>query len=151
MSEHKVKISWQNKGEDFSYSGYDRTHTWEFEGGKTMKASAAPEYMGKIDFVNPEEALAAALSSCHMMTFLFVCSKKKIVVETYEDDSVAILGKNSNNKMAVTELYLRPRITFRGENKPANELIDSLHEKAHEECFIANSVLTKIIIEPVYI
>jgi organic hydroperoxide reductase OsmC/OhrA len=107
--------------------------------------------MGKIDFVNPEEALAAALSSCHMMTFLFVCSKKKIVVETYEDDSVAILGKNSNNKMAVTELYLRPRITFRVENKPSNELIDSLHEKAHEECFIANSVLTKIIIEPVYI
>ena len=150
MSEHKVKISWQNKGTDFSYAAYDRTHTWEFEGGKTIQASAAPEYMGKIDFINPEEALAASLSSCHMMTFLFVCSKKKYIVETYQDDSKAILAKNENNKMAVTELYLYPKVTFRGENQPSNEMIDVLHEKAHEECFIANSVLTKIIIEPNY-
>ena len=150
MSEHKVKISWQNKGTDFSYAAYDRTHTWEFEGGKTFQASAAPEYMGKIDFINPEEALAASLSSCHMMTFLFVCSKKKYIVETYQDDSIAILAKNENNKMAVTELYLHPKVTFRGENQPSNEMIDVLHEKAHEECFIANSVLTKIIIEPNY-
>ena len=150
MSEHKVKISWQNKGTDFSYSAYDRTHTWEFEGGKTIQASAAPEYMGKIDFINPEEALAASLSSCHMMTFLFVCSKKKYIVETYVDQSIAILAKNENNKMAVTQLYLRPKISFRGENQPTNEMIDMLHEKAHEECFIANSVLTKIIIEPIY-
>jgi organic hydroperoxide reductase OsmC/OhrA len=150
MSEHKVKISWQNKGTDFTYSAYDRTHTWEFEGGKIIQASAAPEYMGKIDFINPEEALAAALSSCHMMTFLFVCSKKKYILETYEDLSIAILAKNENNKMAVTQLYLRPKITFKGENQPSKEMIDFLHEKAHEECFIANSVLTKIIIEPIY-
>ncbi len=150
MSEHKVKISWQNKGTDFTYSAYDRTHTWEFEGGKTIQASAAPEYMGKIDFINPEEALVASLSSCHMMTFLFVCSKKKIIVETYEDQSIAILAKNSTNKMAITEVYLRPKISFRGENQPTREMIDLLHEKAHEECFIANSVLTKIIIEPIY-
>ncbi len=150
MSEHKVKIFWQNKGTDFTYSAYDRTHTWEFEGGKTIQASAAPEYMGKLDFINPEEALAASLSSCHMMTFLFLCSKKKYIVESYEDQSIAILAKNRNNKMAVTELFLRPKITFRGENQPGIKMIDFLHEKAHEECFIANSVLTKIIIEPIY-
>jgi len=142
MSDHKVKIFWKNEKEDFSYKAYDRTHTWEFEGGKKITASAAPEYIGNIDYINPEEALAAALSSCHMMTFLFVASKKKLVVETYEDQSVAILEKNDKNKMAVTKLYLRPKIIFRGSIQPDKETMDKLHEKAHEECFIANSVLT---------
>lgn len=150
MSEHKVKINWKNTGEDFSYKGYDRTHTWEFEGGKIIQASAAPEYMGRIDFINPEEALAAALSSCHMMTFLFLASKNKYVVDTYEDPSIAILEKNEKSQMAVTKLYLRPKITFKGENIPDHEMIIQLHEKAHEECFIANSVLTEIIIEPAF-
>ncbi len=150
MSIHKVKISWKNEKDDFSYFNYDRTHSWEFEGGKKMIASAAPEYIGNIEHINPEEALAAALSSCHMMTFLFVCSKKKYIVGSYEDSSEAVLEKNSKNKMAVTKLYLRPKITFIGENQPTTEMLDLLHEKAHEECFIANSVLTEIIIEPVY-
>jgi len=145
-----VKISWKNEKEDFSYFEYDRTHTWEFEGGKKMIASAAPEYIGNIDYINPEEALAAALSSCHMMSFLYIASKKKFIVESYEDQSEAVLEKNSKNKMAVTKLYLRPKITFRGENQPSKEMVNLLHEKAHEECFIANSVLTEIIIEPIY-
>ena len=144
MSIHKVKINWKNEKEDFSYAAYDRTHTWEFEGGKIMQASAAPEYMGAIEYINPEEALAAALSSCHMMSFLYVASKKKYIVETYEDASVA------NNKMAITKMYLKPKITFRGENQPDKAAIDALHHLAHEECFIANSVLTEIIIDPVY-
>ena len=150
MSIHKVKISWKNEKEDFSYFEYDRTHTWEFEGGKKMIASAAPEYIGNIDYINPEEALAAALSSCHMMSFLYIASKKKFIVENYEDQSEAVLEKNSKNKMAVTKLNLKPKITFRGENQPSKEMVNLLHEKAHEECFIANSVLTEIIIEPIY-
>jgi organic hydroperoxide reductase OsmC/OhrA len=145
-----VKISWKNEKEDFSYFEYDRTHTWEFEGGKKMIASAAPEYIGNIDYINPEEALAAALSSCHMMSFLYIASKKKFIVENYEDQSEAVLEKNSKNKMAVTKLNLKPKITFRGENQPSKEMVNLLHEKAHEECFIANSVLTEIIIEPIY-
>ena len=148
MSIHKVKISWKNEKDDFSYYEYDRTHSWEFEGGKTIIASAAPEYIGNIQYVNPEEALAAALSSCHMMSFLFVASKKKIVVATYEDQAEAILEKNSQNKMAVTKMYLRPKVTFRDE-QPSKEIIELLHQKAHEECFIAHSVLTEIIIEPI--
>lgn len=151
MSQHKVKINWQNKGDDFSYKAYDRAHTWEFEGGKTIKASAAPEYMGNIEYINPEEALAAALASCHMMTFLFIASKKKYIVETYEDHAIAILAKNEKNKMAVTQLYLRPKVMFRVDNQPDKLTLDQLHEKAHEECFIANSVLTEIIIEPIYL
>ncbi|MFT4661211.1 MAG: organic hydroperoxide reductase OsmC/OhrA [Flavobacteriales bacterium] len=150
MSEHKVYLRWNNKGEDFLYKTYDRSHLWEFEGGTLIKASAAADYLGKAELVNPEEAFAASLSSCHMLTFLAIASLKKYIVSTYEDNVVAILGKNEKRKMAVKTLYLRPNITFEGDNIPDNTTIDEMHHRAHQECFIANSVLTEIIVEPVY-
>ena len=149
MSEHKVKITWENKNEDFSYRAYDRTHLVEFEEGKSFVGSAAPEYMGDNKFINPEEELGAALSSCHMMTFLFIASKKKLVVERYEDDGFAVLEKNEAGKMAVTKMILRPKVTFRDGVVVSKEELMELHEKAHDGCFIANSVLTQIIIEPI--
>jgi len=150
MSEHIVSLSWKNESEDFSYKNYDRTHNWKFEGGTVVKASAAPEYLGKKEFVNPEEAFAASLASCHMLTFLAIASIKKYTIETYEDRAVAILEKNEKSRMAVTKLYLRPKITFTGNNIPDETIIDEMHHRAHTECFIANSVLTEIIIEPVF-
>ena len=150
MSEHKVYLSWKNEGEDFSYKTYDRSHLWKFEGGTLIKASAAPDYLGKSELVNPEEAFAAALASCHMLTFLAIASMKKYTVATYEDNAVAILGKNEKLKMAVTTVYLRPNIRFTGDNIPDTTIIDEMHHRAHQECFIANSVLTEIIVEPVY-
>ena len=77
MSEHKVNWSWKNESDDFSYKNYDRTHSWKFEGGRFVKAAAAPEYLGKKEFVNPEESFAASLASCHMLTFLALASMKK--------------------------------------------------------------------------
>jgi organic hydroperoxide reductase OsmC/OhrA len=150
MSEHKVYLRWKNRGEDFFYKTYDRTHLWEFEGGTTIEASAAPDYLGKAVLVNPEEAFAASLSSCHMLTFLAIASMKKYMISTYEDNAVAILGKNENRKMVVKTLYLRPNINFEGDNIPNKTTIDEMHDRAHKECFIANSVLTEIIIEPAY-
>jgi len=150
MSEHKVNLSWKNESEDFSYKNYDRTHIWKFEGGSVFKASAAPEYLGKKEFVNPEEAFAASLASCHMLTFLAIASIKKYTIEIYEDTAVAILEKNEKSRMAVTKLFLRPRITFMGDNIPDKTTIEEMHHRAHTECFIANSVLTEIIIEPVF-
>ena len=166
MSEHKVNLSWKNELEDFSYKKYDRTHSWKFEGGTVVKASAAPEYLGKKEFVNPEEAFAASLASCHMLTFLAIASMKKYTIAVYEDNAVAILEKNEKStsthfdklsgvgsgqaRMAVTKLYLRPKITFIGDNIPDKTIIDEMHHRAHTECFIANSVLTEIIIEPVF-
>jgi organic hydroperoxide reductase OsmC/OhrA len=150
MSEHKVKLCWKNEQDDFSYKNYDRTHSWKFEGGSVVKASAAPEYFGKKEFVNPEEAFAASLASCHMLTFLAIASLKKYTVEIYEDTAIAILEKNEKSRMAVTKLYLRPKITFVGDNIPDKTIIDEMHQRAHMECFIANSVVTKIIIEPVF-
>ena len=150
MSEHKVYLSWKNEGEDFSYKTYDRSHMWKFEGGTLIKASAAPDYLGKAELVNPEEAFAASLASCHMLTFLAIASMKKYTVASYEDNAVAILGKNEKLKMAVTTVYLRPNIGFTGDNIPDKTIIDEMHHRAHQECFIANSVLTEIIVEPVY-
>ena len=150
MSEHKVYLSWKNEGEDFSYKTYDRSHLWKFEGGTLIKASAAPDYLGRSELVNPEEAFTASLASCHLLTFLAIASMKKYTVAMYEDNAVAILGKNEKLKMAVTTVYLRPKITFNGDNIPDKTIIDEMHHRAHQECFIANSVLTEIIVEPVY-
>ena len=150
MSEHKVYISWKNEGEVFSYKTYDRSHLWKFEGGTIIQASAAPDYLGKSELVNPEEAFAASLASCHMLTFLAIASMKKYMVASYEDNAVAILGKNEKLKVAVTTVYLRPNIIFKGENIPDKTTIDEMHHRAHQECFISNSVLTEIIVEPVY-
>ena len=151
MSEHTVNLLWKNESEDFSYKNYDRTHSWKFEGGIDVKASAAPEYLGKKEFVNPEEAFAASLASCHMLTFLAIASMKKYTIETYEDNAVAILEKNEKSRMAITKLYLRPKITFTGDNIPEKTTINEMHHRAHIECFIANSVSTEIIIEPLFL
>jgi organic hydroperoxide reductase OsmC/OhrA len=147
-SEHKVNIDWKNTREDLSYFTYDRSHSWKFEGGKIVLASSAPEYGGKIEFVNPEEALAAAVASCHMLSFLYVASKGKWVVDHYKDKAIGILDKNEKGQIAVTQLFLRPVITFRGDKIPTEALVNEMHQKAHNECFIARSVLTEIIIQP---
>ena len=150
MSKHIVNLLWKNESEDFSYKNYDRTHSWKFEGGIVLKASAAPEYLGKKELVNPEEAFAASLASCHMLTFLAIASMKKYTIEIYEDEAVAILEKNEKSRMAVTKLYLSPKITFTGDNVPDKTIINKMHHRAHTECFISDSVLTEIIIEPVF-
>jgi organic hydroperoxide reductase OsmC/OhrA len=150
MSEYKVYISWKNEGEDFSYKTYDRTHLLKFGGGSLVQASAAPEYLGNATLVNPEESFAASLASCHMLTFLAIASMKKYMVASYEDNAVAILGKNEKLKMVITTVYLRPNIIFKGDNIPDRTTIDEMHHRAHQECFISNSVLTEIIVEPVY-
>ena len=148
MSEYKVKLKWQSASDDFSYKNYDRTHEWEFGGGMTVKASAAPEYLGKPEYVNPEEAFIASLVSCHMLTFLAIASYKKYFVKSYTDEAVGIVGKNSSNKMAVLQVVLRPVIEFTGSTQPSEQDLKSMHEKAHTECFISNSVLTEVLVEP---
>ncbi len=148
MSEHKVRVSWARGAADFSYEAYDRTHTWAFPGGTRVEASAAPEYRGRRELPNPEEALVAALSSCHMLTFLALAARRRLVVERYEDDAVGHMEKNAQGRIAITRVVLRPRIAFGGEGPPAAEELARLHHLAHEQCFIANSVKTEVTVEP---
>ncbi len=149
MSEHEVRVTWKRSGGDFSYETYDRTHSWQFGGGKSLEASSAPEFHGRAELPNPEEALAAALSSCHMLTFLALAARKRFTVDAYEDSAVALLEKNPDGKLAVTRVRLRPRAVFGGERRPDAADLERLHARAHSECFIANSVKTEVRVEAV--
>jgi organic hydroperoxide reductase OsmC/OhrA len=146
MSEHKVSVSWQRGGADFRYESYPREHDVRFEGGVTLRASAAPEYRGQLACPNPEEGLVFAASSCHMLTFLAIAAKRGLVVDSYEDHAVGVLAKNESGKLAVTRITLRPKITWGGA-APSAETLQRMHEASHRECFIANSVKSQIDIE----
>ena len=148
MSEHRVLVKWERASPDFGYESYNRDHTWAFDGGVTVKASAAPAYRGNPDCVDPEEALVAALSSCHMLTFLALASRKKVIVDAYDDDATGFMTKNAQGKLAITRCVLRPLIRFGGSSVPSADELAKLHDLAHHECFIANSVLTEVTVEP---
>lgn len=147
VSEHKATVSWQRETADFSYESYDRNHTWHFEGGCEVAASAAPDFLGSDDRVDPEEAFVAAISSCHMLTFLAIAARRRLVVDRYLDRAVGTMEKNEAGRLAVTRVVLRPEIEFAGA-PPGAEQIAKLHELSHRECFIANSVRTEIAVEP---
>ncbi len=144
MSEHKATLRWERGGAEFSYQKYPRDHTWSFDGGHTMTATAAPAYLGNPANVDPEEAFVAALASCHMLTFLSIACKQKFVLDSYEDEAVGHMEKNADGKLAITRVELRPKITWSGNRRPSAEELDKMHHAAHENCFIANSVKTNV-------
>ena len=143
MSEHLAHIQWERRSQDFSYKSYNREHQWTFEGGLQITASAAPAYLGKPEFVDPEEAFVATLSACHMLTFLALCSMKQIVVDCYSDHATGYLEKNEAGALAITRVELRPVCEYSGD-PPDRETLGQLHDSAHKQCFIANSVHTRI-------
>jgi organic hydroperoxide reductase OsmC/OhrA len=146
VSEHHATVSWQRTTEDFSYESYDRDHSWSFEGGVEVAASAAPDFLGSAERVDPEQAFVASLSSCHMLTFLAIASRRRLVVERYVDRAVGTMEKNADGKLAITRVALRPDIEFSGEG-PSAERLAKMHELSHRECFIANSVSSEIVVE----
>jgi organic hydroperoxide reductase OsmC/OhrA len=147
MSEHTVTVEWKRETPDFTYQSYNRDHDWTFDGGVTVRASAAPAYLGSESCVDPEEAFVASLSSCHMLTFLAIAAKKRFVVDGYRDHAVGVLGKDPSGRLAVVRVTLRPEIRFGGEKTPTPDELRLLHDQAHHACFIANSVKTEVIIE----
>jgi organic hydroperoxide reductase OsmC/OhrA len=149
MSEHHATIHWKKTSASFAYADYNREHEWRFDDGKTVvRASAAPAFKGKPELVDPEEAFVAALSSCHMLTFLALCSRKEIVVESYVDDAVGHLEKNAEGQLVVTRVELRPRIEFAHGQAPEAGALRELHASAHKGCFLANSVKTDVSVAP---
>lgn len=144
MSEHTATLKWERGGAEFTYPKYPRDHTWSFDGGHTMTASAAPAYLGNLAHVDPEEAFVASLASCHMLTFLSLACKQRFVLDAYEDHAVGHLEKGADGKLAITRVELRPKITWSGERVPNAQELEKLHHGAHENCFIANSVKTKV-------
>jgi len=151
MSEHKATVEWRRQGAGFDYKTYSRSHTLEFEGGIRVPAGASPDNIPPTARgaagVDPEQAFVASLSSCHMLWFLHLAWQAKLVVDHYVDHASGILGKNAEGREAMTRVTLRPLVTFSGRQPSAGEHAQ-LHEAAHHKCFIANSVKTRIILEP---
>lgn len=145
MSKYTITLNWENSDLDnFTYDHYNRDHIVNFGGDQVLKNSSAPEYKGSTNASNPEELLAAAVASCHMLTFLAIATKTGIKVSRYACRSEAILDKKENGKMAVTTINLFPEIVFYGDKQPDAEQLKKMHEKAHHNCFIAQSIESKV-------
>jgi len=150
MAEHKAAVRWKlaADGEAFLKGRYSREHTWTFDGGVTVPASPSPGVVpapySNPAGVDPEEAYVASISSCHMLTYLFVASRQGFLVERYEDEAVGVTRKNERGAIWVSAVTLNPKIVYGGEKRPSADDEERLHHLAHEQCFIANSVKTEI-------
>lgn len=152
MSHYTTSVVWQRGNQPFLDNRYSRSHVWRFDGGVEIPASSSPQVvplpLSRADAVDPEEAFIASLSSCHMLWFLSIAAKEKYVVDSYDDQAEGLMEKNAQGKFAMTKVTLHPRVVFVGANLPDKEQLAALHHRAHEECFLANSVLTHVVCEP---
>jgi organic hydroperoxide reductase OsmC/OhrA len=154
MSHYTAQVQWQRNGGDFLANKYSRRHTVRFDGGTQFPGSSSPhvvpEPLSDPAGVDPEEQFVASLSTCHMLWFLSIAAKRRFCVDSYEDNAEGVMARNAAGKMAMTQVTLRPAVVFSGEKQPSREELDALHHKAHEECYIANSVTSDVRCEPVY-
>lgn len=152
MSTYTAALVWERGAQDFLTNKYSRRHLIRFDGGAEVLGSSSPSVVPPPGSdpagVDPEEAFVASLSSCHMLWFLAIAAKRGFVVDRYEDNPVGVMERNAERKFAMSVVTLRPKIAFSGDKLPSAEELDQLHHKAHEECYIANSVKTGIRIEP---
>jgi organic hydroperoxide reductase OsmC/OhrA len=149
--EYKATIAWtRNPGEDFAKGRYSRAHEIRFDGGISLVGSASPSVVplpfSREDAVDPEEMLVAALSNCHMLTFLDLARRAGFVIDSYVDEAVGTMERIAPQRMAITKVTLRPKIAYAGAS-PDKAKLDELHHQAHELCFIANSVKTEVTVE----
>jgi organic hydroperoxide reductase OsmC/OhrA len=153
MASHTAEIAWVRGDQDFLSGRYSRRHLLRFDGGAEVPGSSSPHVVplpySDPAAVDPEEAFVASIASCHMLWFLSLAARSKFCVERYADCAVGVMGKNSAGKDYIARVTLRPRVEFSGERRPGAEELAALHHRAHEECFIANSVKTGIRCEPI--
>lgn len=149
MSEHRARITWSAPNREFLRGKYSREHTWTFDGGASVVASASPSVVrapwSNPAGVDPEEAFVASISSCHMLTFLFLAARAGFDVASYEDDAVGVMTKNERGVPWVSRVTLSPKIVYAGK-RPSEAEEGDLHRRAHRECFISNSVKTEIVV-----
>ena len=152
-TEYAAEVVWARDGQDFLSNRYSRRHLLRFDGGAEVAGSSSPHSvplpMSDASAVDPEEAFVASLASCHMLWFLAIAAKRRFIVDHYADAAVGVMARNAAGRMAMTRVTLRPHVAFSGERQPTGEELDALHHKAHEECYIANSVTSEVRVEPV--
>lgn len=153
MASYTATITWERNGAVFTDNRYSRGHKWSFDGGVDVPASSSPHVvklpLSVAEAVDPEEAFVASLSSCHMLSFLWVAARQGFVVESYRDEALGVLAKNVEGKQAMTTVTLRPHVTFGAGKQPSSAEHEAMHHEAHDLCFIANSVKTDVRCEPV--
>ncbi|MEP9349809.1 OsmC family protein [Xanthobacter sp. KR7-225] len=146
-------VRWERGDQVFTDGRYSRAHRWVFDGVE-VAASSSPAVvrvpLSQADAVDPEEAVAAALSSCHMLFVLDFARKAGFRVDRYEDRVAAAMGKNERGKTLIASVTLNPAMVFSGETRPTQTDVEALHHKAHEECFVANSLRAEVIINPTF-
>ncbi len=146
-------LDWSRNGATFSDGKYSRAHRWSFDGGVTVPASSSPLVvpvpLSDPAAVDPEEAYVASLASCHFLWFLHVAGRAGYVVDSYRDEAAGVMEKNAQNKSWISRVTLKPKTVFAGDKQPGAEQLQQMHHKAHEECFIANSVKSEVLVEPV--
>jgi organic hydroperoxide reductase OsmC/OhrA len=151
--EYKATVLWQRGDAKFTDNRYSRGHVWKFDGIE-IPASSAPSSVrlpySVAEAVDPEEALVAAVSSCHMLFFLAFAAQGGFTVDRYEDAAVGVMTKNERGKLFVSKVTLRPAVTFARDKPPGEADVATLHHRSHEECFIANSVRSEVVVEPTF-
>lgn len=153
MPNHNATVRWtrEESAEDFAKGRYSRAHEWAFDGGQVVRGSSSPsvvrEPLSDPYGVDPEEALVAAVSSCHMLWFLDLARRAGFVPTDYEDEADGALEKCDDGKVRITRIILRPKIAWDGAAPDAAKL-DALHHEAHDLCFIANSITATVSVEP---
>jgi len=151
MSEYGATVFWERGDQDFCSNAYSRGHSWSFDGGLVVPASASPDIVplpwSVAENIDPEEAFVASISSCHMLFFLSLAAKRKILVDRYKDVATGFMEQREDGRIAVTKVVLRPESTYGNNSQPSREQLEKLHHRAHELCFIANSINTTIVTE----
>lgn len=154
MSDYSTIVTWQRGSAKFTDSRYSRAHVWKFDGGAEIRASASPHAvpapLSDESAVDPEEAFVASLASCHMLWFLSIAAKQGYCVESYRDEASGVLSRGADGKLWMTSVTLRPHAVFSAARVPTPEAMRALHEQAHRQCFIANSVRTEVTTSPTF-
>lgn len=152
MPEYIAEVVWQREDQDFLGKRYSRKHRLRFDGGLEVAGSSSPHIvplpLSDAAALDPEEAFVAALASCHMLWFLSIAAQRNFVIDEYIDAASGEMGCDAQGKMAMLKVTLKPFVKFSGDTLPAKDEIIEMHQEAHEECFIANSVKTSVLCEP---
>lgn len=146
--QYTSRIIWNRNSKPFDTKSYDRTHYIHLGSGFSIEASSAPEFAGNAQLPNPEELFISSISSCLMLTFLYLAAMKGWIIDEYNAEAVGILAKNQEGKMAVTEVTIKPKISFYENRSPDPNMLAEVFQKAHDHCFISSSVKSKIHLQP---
>ncbi|MGV8893717.1 MAG: OsmC family protein [Burkholderiaceae bacterium] len=151
MSQYEATTAWQRGAQPFTDNRYSRAHEWVFDGGARVPASSSPLSvpvpLSDSAGVDPEEALVAATSSCHMLWFLSLAARQGYTVDRYTDRAFGVLGQNSDNQLALTRITLRPQTVFSGALQPTPAQLQALHHQAHSQCTIAHSLRAEVVVK----